>query len=341
MLRELSRIQMEASSESRRVLLNAVTDLFLLDDEPSEASKAHYSEIATVALGHIDGSDRKAYAEKVAAAATLPHTVAVKLAGDAEADVARLVLKLSPVLTDADLAAIAVSQSQGHLVAIAERARLSSSITDILVQRGDQTVLQTVSDNEGAAFSDAGFDKLLERGGNDPVIGAALAARSDLAPARAARVLRIMENMGGSANPGDDGSEHIVNLARQARQQRLEVKLLISDINAKTREIDDVVVMLAEEDRAFHLAQVMGHATSLNVDHLLRVMMQHDVSGIAVVCRSLNLRKFAFKAILALRMRRLPRIDHEVEETLLDYARLDAATADRALRFLKLKTAVA
>lgn len=76
---------------------------------------------------------------------------------------ARLVLSLS-VLTDTDLAAIAVSQSQQHLVAIAERARLSESVTDILVERGDQKILHTVSANEGANFSDRGFDRLLERG---------------------------------------------------------------------------------------------------------------------------------------------------------------------------------
>lgn len=65
-------------------------------------------------------------------------------------------LKLSPVLTDTDLAAIAVSQSQRHLMAIAERARLSESVTDILVERGDRGVLHAVSANDGASLSDKG-----------------------------------------------------------------------------------------------------------------------------------------------------------------------------------------
>lgn len=341
MLRSLTRMQTEMSSETRRMLLNAVTDLFLLDDEPSETAKSHYGEIATQALSTLGTSDRRDYADHVAAAPTLPHSVAMKLAGDDEADVARLVLKLSPVLTDTDLAAIAVTQSQRHLAAIAERARLSSSVTDILVQRGDQTVLQTVSGNEGADFSDSGFDTLLARGGSDPKVGAALSRRSDLAPTRASQVLRIVQQLGENASGAEAPSEHITNLAKQARQQRLEVKILISDLNAKKRELDEVVMMLAEEDRAYHLAQVIGTVAALNVDHILRVMMQSDVTGIAVVCRSLNLRKLAFKTILQLRQRRLPLVEHEIEEMLLDYSRLDAATADRTLRFLKLKTAVA
>ncbi len=328
---------LEASSDTRRQLLNAVTDLFLLDDEPSEASKAHYGEIATQSLTHLGAEERADYAGKVAAAPTLPHNVAMQLASDEEADVARLVLKLSPVLTDGDLAAIAVTQSQRHLVAIAERARLSSCVTDILVRRGDDTVLRTVSSNEGATFSSEGFDVLLERGGSDNAVTTALSNRTDMAPERASRVLRIVEQM---ADKVEEPSEQVASLARLARQQRLEVKVLISDIVAKKRVISDVVIMLVDDDRAYHVTQVMAASADLNPDQVLRVLMQPDVSGLAVLCRSLGLNNTAFRAILGLRERRLPLVQHEIEDTMHDYAMLDMATADRTLRFLKMKTKV-
>jgi uncharacterized protein (DUF2336 family) len=341
MLRDLSKMQSDMSSDMRRQLLNAVTDLFLLDSDPSEGSKAHYGEIATQSLNHLEATDRKVYADQVASAPTLPHTVAMQLAADPEADVARLVLKLSPVLTDNDLAAIAVSQSQKHLVAIAERARLSSSVTDILVARGDRDVLETVSSNDGATFSDSGFDKLLERGGGDSAITGALSRRTDLTPQRATRVLHIVEEMGEHSATTPQASDQIKGLARQARQQRLEVKLLIADLNAKVRELDDVVIMLAHEDRAYHLAQVIAHVAGLHADQTLRVLMQHDVSGIAVACRSVHVGTTAFHAVLALRQRRLNFADHNLENDLRDYGKLDAATADRTMRFLKMKTKIA
>lgn len=337
MLRSLSRMTLETSSDTRRQLLNAVTDLFLLDDEPSEASKAHYGEIATQSLTHLGAEERADYAGKVAAAPTLPHNVAMQLASDEEADVARLVLKLSPVLTDGDLAAIAVTQSQRHLVSIAERARLSSCVTDILVRRGDDAVLRTVSSNEGATFSNDGFDVLLERGGSDSAVTAALSNRTDMAPERASRVLRIVEQM---ADKVEEPSEQVASLARLARQQRLEVKVLISDIVAKKRVISDVVIMLVDDDRAYHVTQVMAASADLNPDQVLRVLMQPDVSGLAVLCRSLGLNNTAFRAILGLRERRLPLVQHEIEDTMHDYAMLDMATADRTLRFLKMKTKV-
>ncbi len=337
MLQSLSRMPADMSSDSRRQLLNAVTDLFLLDSEPSDTSKSHYGEIALHTLPHLGGEDRKHYADNVAAVPSLPHAVAVSLASDTDSEVAKLVLKLSPVLTDTDLAAIAVSQTQAHLTAIAERARLSESVTDILVERGDSAVLRTVSGNEGAQFSDHGFDRLLQRGGDDVVVGEALARRGDLSPQRAQRVLRIVEQVAEQGERSKDSAD----LARQARQQRLEVKLLLADLRAQVRTLAEVVTMLADEDRAFHLAQVIAAAGEISNEQSLRVLLQREVSGIAVLARALDLDKETFRAVLSLRGRRLYFAAKTIEDDLRDYARLDAATADRTMRFLRLKTKVA
>lgn len=339
MLQTLTRMPAEMSSESRRKLLNAVTDLFLLDADPSEESKEHYGDIALRSLPHLDAEGRRDYANSVAETETLPRQVAVTLANDGDSEVARLVLKLSPVLTDTDLAAIAISQTQEHLAAIAERARLSEGVTEILVERGDQTVLRTVSGNEGAQFSDHGFDRLLQRSGDDSVVGEALARRSDLSPQRAERVLRIVEQMSG---PGaETGSHQAAMMARQARQQRREVRLLIADLQAGSRSLDEVVTMLAEEDRAFHLAQVIATRADVTNEQALRVLMQRDVSGIAVLARTLELGKDTFHAVLQLRGRRLYFKAKDIEDDLDNYVQLDLATAERTMRFLRLKTRVA
>jgi uncharacterized protein (DUF2336 family) len=338
MLQSLSRMPAEMSSESRRKLLNAVTDLFLLDADPSEESKEHYGDIALRSLPHLDSEGRREYAGSVAETPRLPHQVAISLANDTDSEVARLVLRLSPVLTDTDLAAIAISQTQEHLAAIAERARLSEGVTDILVERGDSAVLRSVSGNEGAQFSDHGFDRLLQRGGDDTAVGEALARRSDLSPQRAERVLRIVEQM---SDPGSEaGSHQAVMLARQARQQRREVRLLIADLQAGERSLDEVVTMLAEEDRAFHLAQVIATRAEIATEQALRVLMQRDVSGIAVLARTLDLGKDTFHAVLLLRGRRLFKAK-DPEDDLKAYEQLDMATAERTMRFLRLKTRVA
>lgn len=338
MLDSLSKMPGEMSSDTRRQLLNAVTDLFLLDHEPSAESQEHYGEIANQSLTKLGATDRQAYAEKVAAVPTLPHQVAVTLAGDQDGEVARLVLKLSPVLTDADLAAIAVSQSQYHLVAIAERANLSEKLTDILVERGNRDVLHTVSSNDGASFSDKGFERLLERGGQDISISSALAARSDLKPDRASRVMRIVEQLNDSGGLWSKPSDEAASLARQARQQRMEVKLLQADLAAGKRDLDSIIVMLADEDRAYHLAQVIAQAADIRTEQALRVLMQRDVTGIAVTCRSLNVAPPAFGSVLNMRGRRLYFAPKNTKDDLRGYATLDSGTAERTMRFLKMRT---
>lgn len=330
MLQSLSRMPSDMSSDSRRQLLNAVTDLFLLDEEPSDAAKEHYGEIALHSLGHLGSKDRKHYADNVAAVPSLPHQVAVTLASDADAEVARLVLRLSPVLNDSDLAAIAVSQTQAHMLAIAERTRLSSGLTDILVERGNSAVLQTVSGNEGAEFSETGFDRLVERGRGDTAIGEALARRSDLTPERAKRVLRIVDEINGDTT----------NLARQARQQRRELRLLIADLQAGERKLDDVAAMLADEDRAVHLAQLMASFADISNEQALRVVLQREVTGAAVLCRLLDLSPATYKSVLELRGRRLYFTTQDLSDDIDAYKQLDKATAERTMRFLRLKTKV-
>ncbi|CAN7326787.1 DUF2336 domain-containing protein [Bosea sp. LjRoot9] len=341
MLRFLTQMPADMSSDSRRQLLNAVTDLFLLDDEPTEIAKEHYGQIALHTLPRLESDGRKHYAEQVAEMESLPREVATSLAGDPDSEVARLVLKLSPVLTDADLAAIAVSQSQRHLAAIAERTRLSESVTDILVERGDRVVLETVSGNEGANLSDKGFERLIERGAGDAGIGLALSTRSNLSPSRASRVMRIVEELSDENGLWSKPNDEAVTLARQARQHRLEVKLLLVDLAANKRALDDVVIMLAEEDRAYHLAQVFAQAGEISIEQALRILMQRDVSGIAVLCRALNVGAPAFEAILTLRALRLIFARKAAEDDLKSYMKLDSATAERTLRFLKLRLKLA
>ncbi len=291
----------------------------------------------------METPDRKDYAERVAAEPTLPRPVAKSLAGDSEADVARLVLRLSPVLTDADLAAIAVTHSQAHLAAIAERASLSENVTDILVDRGDRTVLRTVSGNEGAAFSEHGFDRLVERGGVDAGVRRNLEGRRENLPSSQAR--RVME----IAAQASVGHQHQVELisgeapkrvVREARERRLELKLLIADLKESRRTVDDVVALLAREDRAFDLAQIVSTFSEIQNAQALRALLQPENSGIAVACRALGVGPEAFRAVLELRAKRLGLPAGKIDAEISNYEKLPAETSERAMRFLKMRSKV-
>src|SRR6202034_4592370 len=78
------------------------------------------------------------------------------------------VLSLSERLDDETLIETARHKSQAHLMAISTRKVLSGAVTDVLVQRGNDEVVQSTVNNPGAEFSDHGFTRLVNRAdGND------------------------------------------------------------------------------------------------------------------------------------------------------------------------------
>jgi Uncharacterised protein conserved in bacteria (DUF2336) len=330
MLHHLLDMSADGSPEGRRHLLDSITDLFLLERSPSEVARDHYAHIANHSLTRMAVDDRVKYAERVAAEPTLPISVARNLASDEEIAVARLVLKLSPVLTDDDLASIALTHSQEHLIAIAERAAISEITTEVLVQRGSDTVLRMLSSNRGAQFSPAGFSRMQERGESDPEIARNLAQRSDKPPERQAqRVLRIA--IAAEQSTGE-GTKH-------ARQRQQEVRSLLADVDSGRRVRDDVIRLVAEEDRAFDLALVLGAFADLPTAQVLKVLLEPDASGIAVAARAIGVPADIFQAILDLRARRLKQSAHQIARDLEDYNALPETVSGQTIRFLRGRSA--
>ena len=56
-------------------------------------------------------------------------------------------LEGSPRLSETELIEIAQQKSQAHLLALSRRSSLTERVTDILVERGDETVVRSVASN--------------------------------------------------------------------------------------------------------------------------------------------------------------------------------------------------
>ena len=73
-------------------------------------------------------------------------------------------------------------KGQRHLAAIADRAQISESVTDILADRGNPEVACKVTSNQGARLSELGFAKLINVAKNDKTLAAMIAKRTDIPP---------------------------------------------------------------------------------------------------------------------------------------------------------------
>jgi uncharacterized protein (DUF2336 family) len=98
-------------------------------------------------IDHIETSAKTLLSNRLAPIDTAPPLTIRALAFDDVIEVAGPVLSQSARLDDKTLIENARSKSQAHLMAISTRKVLSGAVTDVLVQRGNDEVVQSTVNN--------------------------------------------------------------------------------------------------------------------------------------------------------------------------------------------------
>ncbi len=345
----------ERSSEKRRQLLRRLTDMFFDGEADRNVSeRALFEEVVTRATKDLELKDRAAYAEHIADISEAPQKVILEFAQD-EIEVARPILQRSPVLSDEDLKAIASDQSEDHLLAISTRKSLASLVTDVLIERGNRLVLQTLASNQGASISHRGFGALVDRAGDDDSLRYQLAQRTDL-PENVGQLLsqQIARQLKHVGRPAKAPSTVLIDrqtaermlgqLATVMEQREREVRS-ISDLVAEVREgktsLDRELMILARSDRAFDVATVVQNLADSDHATVMKTITSGPLDPMIILFRSLGVDWYAFEEILRMRARRNREtyaLNLEIKNT---YSALSQDAANRVLRFLKVRRSVA
>jgi uncharacterized protein (DUF2336 family) len=150
---------------ARRVeTLRRVTDLFINGAvDYSDQQVGLFDDVFQCLIDHIETSAKMLLANRLAPVDTAPPLTIRALAFDDVIEVAGPVLSESMRLDDRTLIENARSKSQAHLMAISTRRTLSGAVTDVLVQRGNDEVIQSTVNNPGAEFTERGFTRLVSR----------------------------------------------------------------------------------------------------------------------------------------------------------------------------------
>jgi len=247
---------------------------------------------------------------------------------------------------------IVTTKSQEYLLAVSTRQSLGPAITDVLVSRGDQAVLRSTARNNGAKFSDGGYQKLVDRAHGDDELTESVGSRPDIprylyveiikkaSDAVRTRLERAQPNIAleirqtiaevtgviraTSAHGSYDYSKaekHVKSLHAAGRLGANEVEAF-----AKARQIEEITAALA----------VVG---DLPIEVVERAMMQDRAEPLIIVARAIGLPWLAAKAILLLRSDVLGRTSATVEQCLSNFERLKPSTAQQTLRFYMLRGA--
>ncbi|MEX1148239.1 MAG: DUF2336 domain-containing protein, partial [Sphingomonadales bacterium] len=141
--------------------------------------KTLIEEIFRVMVRDVEVRVRAALSDSLKDNPDIPREIAISLASDVS-EVALPIIEFSEVLKDEDLMEIIATRGEDHQQAVARRDRVSETVSDALVDTGNETVISTLVSNAGAALSEATMTTVVENYGHNPGINEPLALRTEL-----------------------------------------------------------------------------------------------------------------------------------------------------------------
>lgn len=349
-LQDVARIR---DSAGRRELLGAVADLFLAGETVrSTRESTLFSDIFLKTIDELDPEGQVEVSNQLAASADTPKDVAVHLARAENVSVADPVLRLSPVLDDADLIEIATEMSNDHLVSISQRQKLSENVTDVLIDRGDTAVKRHVSANDGARISRSGFETLAGSARSDDVLQGNLAGRLDVPDEILSRVLpklsgdvaqRVKTAFASAVDKQAMGKAvaqaEIAFAGAKLESSRARVASLVfaKDVAEGKRELDDVVINFAAEDKFLELVTILARLVDLPDTMVGDLMFKAENAPFIIMCRSVGMSRDAFADFSDLRCRRLKLPSSHAAHAMSEFDVISEDLANRFVRFVNLR----
>ena len=178
-LRELDEAVSRGTPESRKRALWHTTDLMIAGNY-SDDEIWTFGEVIGRLADEIEVATRVQLAKRLARFDQAPVNIIHKLAFDDAIEVAGPVLRESERLEPYALVANVCTKGQTHMLAISERKSIEESVTDVLVTRGNQEVVNSVARNNGARLSDFGFLHMITRAEGDSILAQQLGLRKDI-----------------------------------------------------------------------------------------------------------------------------------------------------------------
>lgn len=138
----------------------------IADAERSDMA-SHIHETLTALAADLATRVRAAIAEAIATMDAAPRALVLHLARDVADEVSEQVVRLSPVLRDADLLALlATAASPTTAASIASRTKLSFVVADAIVQQADAPTIRALLTNQSACIRESTLDALIGRAPN-------------------------------------------------------------------------------------------------------------------------------------------------------------------------------
>jgi len=338
---------------ARRVeALRRVADLFLDNAvDYSDEQIGLFDDVLQCLMLHIETSAKALLANRLAPVDTAPPMTIRALAFDDVIEVAGPVLTQSSRLDDDALIEAARNKSQAHLLAISNRKSISGAVTDVLVLRGNDEVVQNTVNNPGAEFTERGFTRLVNRAENDDDLATCVGLRPGIPRhlylklvAKASDAVRDRLE---SANPAQ--AKQVSGAVKEATRRARAAKSAVTEQTA----IAHALIMSLFDDGRLDELQIASFAeagkfdeTNASIAALANVpvtiaenmMIETRAEGVMILAKVAGLAWSTVRAIITLR----DGLAGSGEPTDLTackatYERLRPSTAQQVLRFHRMQ----
>ena len=337
---------------SRRAdILRKVTDLFVLGSGKfSDDQIELFDTVMGKLLQNIERAARAQFGSRMAGLPDAPRKVVRLLASDVAIEVAGPVLRHSERLDQDALVENARTQGQAHLLAISGRKVLDEAVTDVLVVRGNQLVVSSTAQNDGARFSDFGFSTLVRKACDDGDLALCVWSRPDI-PRQSLVKLFV------------DASEAVKHQMVEADPRRAElIKSMVAkasdQIQTKARAGSSSYAQALAYVRTLHAAGKLGEAQLLdftsegNFDRVVaalslmcdlpvglveRAFVQNQTEQIIVLARAIDISWVTTVSLLMMHAGVNGSSRQQLDQCFTSFSKLQTKTAQTALQFYRMR----
>lgn len=353
-LLDLIGLAQEPAPEKRRKLLRELTDQFFGTPNLEKAESDTYGDILIELTNQMERAVRQELAERFSARANAPQRLVRRLAYDEVAQVASTILQSSPVLTDQDLIGVVQTRGQAHMRAIGRRASVSEPVSNAIVEHGDDETLGVLLSNQRASLSRRASEVVVDRAKGNPQLHEATVSRTDLAPdllnemyfvveARLRQKIldqnalldpALLENAlaaGRARIATADGSlpsnyaESLVRVEALKATNSLTPQVLANFLRSGD-QTDFIVALTLLADLDFHTVR--------------RILITRELDALAVICKAANMDRSLFLTYAVVLLGADANAIGKARDFGTLYQALSIETAQRTLRFWRLRSAI-
>ncbi len=290
--------------------------MFFEFDEYHEEQIALYDDVFSRLIVNIETRALAELSERLAPVDHAPPGTVRQLAVNDEIIVAGPVLAQSNRLDEATLVVIAKTKSQAHLLAISARKRLNEPVTDVLLQRGDDGLAETIVRRPDVPLPV--YCALLARA-TDVVRERLLAtARSESHPEIRLAVHKASVDVADRTPPSRDYATALRNA-------------VLAHSSGNLHECD--VLGLVQARRFEDTVAAISVLSSVPVKVVDQAMCGDSVETLLILCKVAGFKWPTVREIIQTRLGRVRLSPEQLVDACNDFARLSNATAEKVVQF--------